>query len=104
MGMGMIKFRFRLKDLRTRTKISLIILFLLVPIGSAVWTINADKQALIATSERELTGSAYIAALRPILFAMATSTRREDVNAAVETARATQKKLAESQALNSLAD
>ena len=55
-GLAMIRLRFRPRDLRTRSKISLIFLLLLVPIGYAVRTIVVDRQAQIAMSERELTG------------------------------------------------
>jgi len=72
----MKKLSFRSRDLRTRTKISLIFFLLLVPIGYTVWTIAADKRALIAASEREQIGSAYIAAVRPALFAVANLARR----------------------------
>ena len=82
----------------------MIFLLLLVPIGYTVWTIAADKRASIAASEREQVGSAYISALRPVLFAISTLAKAQDVHAAVETARAAQKKLGESQALGALAD
>src|SRR4030081_3644707 len=64
----MKKLSFRSRDMRTRTKISLIFVLLLVPIGYTVWTIAADKRALIAASEREQIGSAYIAAVRAAPF------------------------------------
>jgi methyl-accepting chemotaxis protein len=101
---AMKNIRFRSRDLRTRTKISLIFLLLLVPIGYTVWTIAADKRALIAASEREQIGSAYIAAVRPALFAVANLAKTADVHAAVETAWATQKKIGESRGLLALAD
>src|SRR5205085_11514137 len=104
MGMATMRFRFRLKDIRARTKISLIFVFLLVPIAYATWTVYAEKHALIATSERELTGSAYIVAVRPALFAVVSSTRPDEIHTAVETARAAQKKLGESRELLPLAD
>ena len=40
-------------------------------------TIVVDRQAQIAMSERELTGTAYIAAVRPVLFAMAAANGQE---------------------------
>jgi hypothetical protein len=101
---AMKKIRFRSRDLRTRTKISLIFFLLLVPIGYTVWTIAADKRALIAASEREQIGSSYIAAVRPALFAVANLAKTADVHAAVETAWATQKKIGESRGLLALAD
>jgi hypothetical protein len=100
----MTKIRFRSRDLRTRTKISLIFFLLLVPIGYTVWTIAADKRALIAASEREQIGSSYIAAVRPALFAVANLAKTAEVHAAVETAWATQKKIGESRGLLALAD
>jgi methyl-accepting chemotaxis protein len=90
--------------LRTRTKISLIFFLLLVPIGYTVWTIAADKRVLIVASEREQVGSAYVAAVRPVLFAVSNLGKAADVHAAVETARAAQKKLGESQGLSAFAD
>jgi len=100
----MKKIHFRPRDLRTRTKISLIFFLLLIPIAYTVWTIAADKRALIAASEREQVGSAYVAAVRPILFAVSNLAKADDVHAAVETARASQKKLGESRELGALAD
>jgi signal transduction histidine kinase len=100
----MTRFRFRLRDFRTRTKISMIFLLLLAPIGYAIWTIAADKQALIAESEREQKGSTYIALTRPAVFAIGDGTKREAVGAAVEAARQAQKQLRESKELGILAD
>jgi methyl-accepting chemotaxis protein len=94
----------RLRDIRTRTKISLIVLLLLVPIGYSIWLITIDKQALIATSERELEGSAYIAAVRPAILALATGTRPQDTAAAIEAARKAQKQLRESKEVGAQAD
>jgi len=53
-------FRFRLRDIRTRNKISLIFLLLLVPIVYTIWTIVADNRASMARSEQEVAGSVYI--------------------------------------------
>ncbi len=99
----MTKLVFRPRDLRTRSKISLIILLLLIPIGYTVWTIAADKRALMARSEQELSGTAYIAVVRPALFALA-SAKSAAVAAAVETARKAQKGLGETRSLGLLAD
>jgi methyl-accepting chemotaxis protein len=103
-GIVMTRFQFRLRDVRTRTKISLIFLLLLVPIVYATWAIVVDKRAVIATSEREQGGSAYIAAARPALFAMAGGAKAADINAAVETARKAQKQLGEGKERGVLAD
>jgi methyl-accepting chemotaxis protein len=94
----------RLKDIRTRNKISLVVLLLLVPIGYSIWLITIDKQALIASSERELEGSAYIGAVRPAILALATGTKAQDTAAAIEAARKAQKQLRESKEVGVLAD
>src|SRR5579871_6106139 len=102
MGTLMIKFSFRprgfsfrLKDLRARTKISLIFLLLLTPIIYTIWTIVTDNRASMARSEQELAGSVYIETVRPALFAMA-GAKDTQISAAVETARKAQKRLGES--------
>src|SRR5690348_11714000 len=96
-------FRFRLRDIRTRNKISLIFLLLLVPIVYTIWTIVADNRASMARSEQELAGSVYIETVRPALFAIAGG-KNTEVSAAVETARKAQKRLGESRQLGALAD
>src|SRR5581483_2059713 len=109
-GTAMIKFSFRprgfgfrLRDLGTRTKISLIFLLLLAPVVYTIWTIVTDNRASMARSEQELNGSIYIATVRPALFAMANG-KDTQISAAVETARKSQKRLGESRQLGVLAD
>jgi hypothetical protein len=92
-----------LRDIRTRNKISLIFLLLLVPIVYTIWTIVADNRASMARSEQELAGSVYIETVRPALFAIAGG-KNTEVSAAVETARKAQKRLGESRQLGVLAD
>jgi methyl-accepting chemotaxis protein len=99
-----LKVNLRPRDLRTRTKIALIVLLLLVPIGYSIWLITADKRALIASSERELGGSAYVAAVRPTVFALATGSKAKEITAAIEAARKVQKELGESSEVGVLAD
>ncbi len=99
----MIKYSLRLRDLRTRSKISLILLLLLVPIVVTIWTIVADRRASVARSEQELVGSAYIAVVRPVLFALA-DVKGTQISAAIEAARKAQKRLGESKELGVLAD
>jgi methyl-accepting chemotaxis protein len=94
---------FRSRDIRTRNKISLIFLLLLVPIGYTIWTIVADNRASMARSEQELSGSVYIETVRPALFAIAGG-KNTEISAAVETARKAQKRLGESRQLGVLAD
>ncbi len=96
-------FSFRLRDLGTATKISLIFLLLLTPIVYAIWTIVADNRASMARSEQELGGSVYVATVRPALFSMAGGTASQ-ISTAVETARKAQKRLGESRQLGALAD
>jgi methyl-accepting chemotaxis protein len=99
-----LNLNLRLRDVRTRTKISLIVLLLLVPIGYSIWLVTVDRLALIATSERELEGSAYIAAVRPAILAMATGTNAQEITVAIEAARKAQKQLRESKEAGILAD
>jgi methyl-accepting chemotaxis protein len=96
-------FGFRLRDLRTRSKISLIFLLLLIPIIYTIWTIVTDNRASMARSEQELGGSVYIETARPALFAIAGG-KDTRISAAVETARKAQKRLGESRQLGVLAD
>jgi len=96
-------FGFRLRDLGTRSKISLIFLLLLTPVVYTIWTIVTDNRASMARSEQELNGSIYIATVRPALFAMANA-KDAQISAAVETARKSQKRLGESRQLGVLAD
>ena len=98
-----MKLSFRLRDLRTRSKISLIFLLLLAPVVYTIWIIVAEKRASIARSEAELAGSAYLALVRPAAFAMAVGEQTE-IGLAVEKARKAQKQFGESRELGALAD
>ena len=96
-------FSFRLRDLGTATKISLIFLLLLTPVVYTIWTIVTDNRASMARSERELAGTVYIETVRPALFAIA-GAKEAQISAAVEKARKAQKRLGESRQLGVLAD
>src|SRR5579864_1577645 len=102
--LGWPRFSLRLRDLSTRTKISLIVLLLLVPIGYTVWLITTDRQVMIAASERELEGIAYIGTVRPAIFAVSVENKAQDIAGAVEVARNAQKQLRETKERGALAD
>src|SRR5581483_10081411 len=95
--------KFRLRDLSTRSKISLIFLLLLAPIVYTIWIVVQEKRSAIARSEQELAGSAYLAIVRPAVFALAVGERTE-ISLAVEKARKAQKQFGESRDLGVLAD
>jgi methyl-accepting chemotaxis protein len=99
----MIKLKLRPKDLRTRSKISLIFLLLLIPIVYTIWIIIVEKRTAVARSEQELAGSAYLAILRPAVFTIAVGEGTE-IGLAVEKARKAQKQFGESRDRSVLAD
>jgi methyl-accepting chemotaxis protein len=99
----MIKLNFHPRNLRTRSKLSLIFLLLLAPIVYTIWTIVVEKRSAIARSEQELAGSAYLAIVRPAVFAIAVGERAE-ISLAVEKARKAQKQFGENRDLGVLAD